>query len=190
MSFRAPSSLARIASTVPFAVWKPSRMPWMRTGIASSFRSSPAMRLSRTCSSWRRWRCGSMFRWWAHPDSNQDQTGYEPAALPIELWARTGLMLADFPRRHKLGRRPAARRASRLEEAPELLRTRGVAELPESLGLDLPDALPRHGKVLTHLLERVLAAVGETEAEPEHLLLARGEGRQYLVRLLAERIGR
>src|SRR6266508_81781 len=27
-------------------------------------------------------------RWWAHLDSNQDRTGYEPGALPIELWAR------------------------------------------------------------------------------------------------------
>ena len=25
--------------------------------------------------------------WWAHLDSNQGPTGYEPVALPTELWA-------------------------------------------------------------------------------------------------------
>ena len=25
--------------------------------------------------------------WWAHLDSNQGPTGYEPVALPVELWA-------------------------------------------------------------------------------------------------------
>ena len=29
-----------------------------------------------------------LLKWWAHLDSNQDRTGYEPGALPIELWAR------------------------------------------------------------------------------------------------------
>lgn len=27
------------------------------------------------------------FPMWAHLDSNQEPAGYEPAALPIELWA-------------------------------------------------------------------------------------------------------
>lgn len=27
--------------------------------------------------------------WWAHQDSNLERAGYEPAALTIELWART-----------------------------------------------------------------------------------------------------
>ncbi len=26
-------------------------------------------------------------KWWAHPVSNQGPAGYEPAALPAELWA-------------------------------------------------------------------------------------------------------
>ena len=29
--------------------------------------------------------------WWAHQDSNLEQAGYEPAALTVELWARTSL---------------------------------------------------------------------------------------------------
>ena len=29
--------------------------------------------------------------WWAHLDSNQGPTGYEPVALPIELWALSGM---------------------------------------------------------------------------------------------------
>ena len=28
-----------------------------------------------------------VYTWWAHLDSNQGPTGYEPVALPIELWA-------------------------------------------------------------------------------------------------------
>src|SRR5262252_3489999 len=108
--------------------------------------------------------------WWAHLDSNQDRTGYEPGALAIELWAR--------------GWRSWHR--SRLQEAPELLGARGVAELAEGLGLDLAYALTGDREVLAHFLEGVLAAVGEPEAEPEHLLLARGEGVQHLVGLLAE----
>ena len=27
--------------------------------------------------------------WWAHQDSNLERAGYEPAALAVELWART-----------------------------------------------------------------------------------------------------
>src|SRR6266542_7164940 len=76
---------------------------------------------------------------------------------------------------------------SRLEEAPELLGARGMAELAERLGLDLPDALARDREVLPHLFERVLAAVREPEPEAQDLLLARRERVQHLVRLLAER---
>ena len=28
-----------------------------------------------------------MAKWWAHQDSNLGPTGYEPVALPAELWA-------------------------------------------------------------------------------------------------------
>src|SRR5215813_4179457 len=109
--------------------------------------------------------------WWAHLDLNQDLTGYEPGALSIELWAR------GWQSWHR----------SRLEEAPKLLGPRGMTELAEGLGLYLANALTGDRKVLPHFLEGVLAAVGEPEAEPQHLLLARGERVQHLVRLLAQR---
>src|SRR5215510_10652945 len=76
---------------------------------------------------------------------------------------------------------------SRLQEAPELLGPRGVPQLAQRLGLDLTDALAGDRKVLAVFLERVLAAVGEAEAEPQHLLLARRERIEHLVRLLAQR---
>src|SRR5438552_4700016 len=79
------------------------------------------------------------------------------------------------------------RSGSRLQEAPELLRARRVAQLAERLGLDLPDALARDREILSDLLERVLASVGEAEAEPEHLLLARGQRVQDVVGLRAQR---
>jgi hypothetical protein len=34
-------------------------------------------------------------KWWAHLDSNQGPTGYEPVALPAELWARASSARAD-----------------------------------------------------------------------------------------------
>src|ERR687888_1767949 len=83
------------------------------------------------------------------------------------------------PRRHHT--------RSRLEEAPELLRARRVPELAERLGLDLSDALAGDREILPDLLEGVLATVGEAEAEPQHLLLARGERVEDLVRLLPQR---
>src|SRR3990167_1510429 len=81
---------------------------------------------------------------------------------------------------------PVAIISSRFQEAPELLRSRGVAELSERLCFDLPDPLARHGEVLADLFQGVLAAVGEAEAEAEHLLLARRERVEDLVGLLPE----
>src|SRR5438132_8548057 len=76
---------------------------------------------------------------------------------------------------------------SGLQEAPELLRTRRVPELAQRLGLDLPDPLAGDREVLPDFFQRVLATVGEAEPEPQHLLLARREGVEDLVRLLPER---
>ena len=39
--------------------------------------------------------------WWAHLGSNQGPTGYEPVALPAELWA---LKTDAFACSHKMGR--------------------------------------------------------------------------------------
>src|ERR1051325_1774557 len=76
---------------------------------------------------------------------------------------------------------------SRFEEAPELLGARGMAELAQRLGLDLPDALAGDREVLADLLQGVLAAVREAEAQAQHLLFSRGEGVQDAVRLLPQR---
>src|SRR5713101_5132104 len=83
------------------------------------------------------------------------------------------------PRRHHT--------RSGLQEAPELLRARRVPELAQRLGLDLPDPFAGDREVLPDFLQRVLATVGEAEPEPQHLLLARREGVEDLVRLLPER---
>src|SRR5919198_429083 len=83
------------------------------------------------------------------------------------------------PRRHHT--------RSGLEEAPELLRARRVPELAQRLGLDLSNPLAGDREVLSDLLQRVLAAVGEAEAEPQYLLFTRGECVEDLVRLLPKR---
>src|SRR5258708_27397646 len=79
---------------------------------------------------------------WAHLDSNQDRSGYEPGALPLSYG-------------------PAVKEVSSLEKAPQLLGPRRVAQLAERLGLDLADALARDREVLPDLLQGVLAAVGQ-----------------------------
>src|SRR6266545_1003675 len=82
---------------------------------------------------------------------------------------------------------PDRHRSSGLQEAPELLGAGRVTELAQRLGLDLPDALAGDGEVLADLLERVLAAVGQAEAQAQHLLLARRQRVEDLVGLLAQR---
>src|SRR5215216_3053880 len=47
--------------------------------------------------------------WWAHQDSNLERAGYEPAALTVELWARSILRRPAFKKRTKFtatGRMP------------------------------------------------------------------------------------
>ena len=39
--------------------------------------------------------CGLSERRWAHQDLNLEPADYEPAALTIELWARTELLIAE-----------------------------------------------------------------------------------------------
>src|SRR5882672_566225 len=85
-------------------------------------------------------------RWWAHQDSNLEQAGYEPAALTVELWAR-----------RKVSRSPS------LEERAQLAAARWMPQLPQRLGLDLPDPLARDREALADLFERVLAAVADAE---------------------------
>src|ERR1700742_2365851 len=81
-------------------------------------------------------------------------------------------------------------------ERLEQTRARGVAELAERLGFDLPDALARHVEVLADLFERVLLAVrAEAVAELDDDLFARAEGRKPRVRHLPQvrrhdRVGR
>src|SRR5216684_3864208 len=100
-------------------------------------------------------------RRWAHQDSNLERAGYEPAALTVELWARTILRRPALEKRAKF---PAARR---------------VAQLAQRLGFDLTDALARDGEALADLLERVLTAVADAEPHLDDLLFARRERLQH-----------
>ena len=58
-----------------------------------------------------------------------------------------------------------------------------MPELPERLGLDLPDALAGHREVLAHLFQGVLAAVGQPETQAQHAAAARHAGEMRLSRL-------
>src|SRR4030095_10774880 len=73
-----------------------------------------------------------------------------------------------------------------LQKRLQFLGPGGVAQLPESLRLDLPDPLPGHVERTADLLERVLGAVADPEPHFEHLLLARRQRLQYAARLVLE----
>ena len=62
----------------------------------------------------------------------------------------------------------------------------GVAQLAQRLGFDLPDALACYREILTHFLQRVLAAVIKTETHLDDLLFARRERLEHLRRLFAQ----
>src|SRR5712675_509696 len=84
------------------------------------------------------------------------------------------------------GERPRARLRSAFVEAPQVAGPRQMAELPQRLRLDLADALPRHVEAHADLFEGVVRALPDAEAQPEHLLLPRGEGGQDAAGLVAE----
>src|SRR5262249_52670904 len=73
-----------------------------------------------------------------------------------------------------------------LEERLELLRARGVPQLPQGLGLDLADALAGHVEGPADLLEGVLGAVSDAEAHFQDLLLAGSQRLQHAPRLILE----
>src|SRR5258706_16346567 len=74
----------------------------------------------------------------------------------------------------------------RIEERPQLLRARRMAQLAKRFRFDLPDALAGDVERAADLFERVLGAVADTEAHLEDLLLARRERAQNFVRLFLE----
>ena len=67
---------------------------------------------------------------WAHLGSNQGPTGYEPVALPAELWARQ--LEPSYPARNIL---------SSVDEIFQLATSRGVSQLSQRFGFDLPNPL-------------------------------------------------
>src|SRR5207253_3201613 len=73
-----------------------------------------------------------------------------------------------------------------LQVIAELLRPRWMAQLAERLGLDLPDALPRHPEPLPHLLQRPLVSVDQPEAQLQHTAFAGGEGVEDVLYLVVE----
>src|SRR5438093_8588152 len=131
----------------------------MAAGSFTVSASSPAILASTCCRSINVRSCAStgLLRSspprWAHLDSNQDRTGYEPGALPLSYGpACHDTTLAEAPSRARAGVMLMTTAASGFEEAPQLLRARRVAELAQRLGLDLADALAGHRDILTDLL--------------------------------------
>src|SRR5262249_48457523 len=83
-------------------------------------------------------------------------------------------------------RRGSISRRGALQEGAQHTAARGMAQLAQRLRLDLTAALPGHGEPLPDVLGRVLAAVPQTEALLDHLLLARRERLQDGLGLLLQ----
>src|SRR5438105_9038667 len=115
---------------------------------------------------------------WAHQDSNLERAGYEPAALTVELWARTSLPSRVSRCQTKRARGERLTNGGRglcgspFEKRPQLAAPRGMTKLAQRFGLDLPNALACHGETLSDFFQRVLAAVADTEAHLDHLFFA------------------
>ena len=50
-----------------------------------------------------------------------------------------------------------------------------MLQLPQRLGLDLPDALARHRKLLANLFQSVILVHADSEAHAQHAFLARSK---------------
>src|SRR5437588_11476331 len=61
-----------------------------------------------------------------------------------------------------------------------------MLQLPERLGLDLPDALARDRELLADLFERVVGVHADAEAHAQHALLARRQRGEHARRGLAQ----
>src|SRR5688500_17845190 len=75
---------------------------------------------------------------------------------------------------------------SPFEKSPQLPATRRMSQLAQRLGFDLTDALARDGEILADLFQRVLAAIADTKAHLDHLLLARRQRFQHRFGLLLQ----
>src|ERR1700723_3043002 len=73
-----------------------------------------------------------------------------------------------------------------VEERAEFTAARGVFEFPQSLRLDLTDALASHRELLTDFFQCVVGVHPDTEAHAQHALFARRERRQHTRRGLAQ----
>src|SRR5215510_7300025 len=75
-----------------------------------------------------------------------------------------------------------------VQEARELARPHGVAQLAHGLGLDLAHALARHAEDATDLFQGVGIAVADAVAQLDDLALAEGERVEHLVDALAQHL--
>src|SRR5437016_9603493 len=73
---------------------------------------------------------------------------------------------------------------SGFREGEQAARAARMTELAQRLRLDLADALARDPEARPDLLERVVSALPDAKAQPQHLLLARRERGQHLPRLI------
>src|SRR5262249_50782594 len=153
------------ASTAFFASSTDAWIAAMSRGSLAASPSSAAIRLSRA---WRSinvrssaFTSSSVGTSWALSSRSPSLGTRTRSGGPTWTRTKTGPVMSRGLCQLSYGPGRHDNTGSGLEEAPELLGTRGMAEFAQRLRFDLADALSRDGKILADLLEGVLAAVGQ-----------------------------
>ena len=102
-------------------------------------------------------------RKWAHQGSNLGPTGYEPVALPAELWARYAIKMTKFFQDVK------KKAELTFQKALEQPTPAGVPQFPQCLGLDLPYPFPCDIEILSHLFQRMICLFSYPKPHPQDL---------------------
>src|SRR5690349_2152976 len=95
-----------------------------------------------------------------------------PTSSTVPIWIPRCTMIRSAW--FLIGPRTGRRTRLLVKEAPHLPRTARVLELPERLGLDLPDAFAGDRELLPDFLQRVVGVHADAEAHAQHALLSRG----------------
>src|SRR5579875_2247476 len=77
-------------------------------------------------------------------------------------------------------------RTSALQKRAQAMTAARMAQLPQGLCFNLPDAFPCHGKILPHFLKRVFAAILQTKTHFHDLFLSWAKRFEHLGSLLTQ----
>ncbi len=95
---------------------------------------------------------------WAHLGSNQGPTGYEPVALPAELWALNYLNCIEHS--------PRLSSCLIFDKALQAFNPTGMTKFPQCLCLNLPNPLPCDIEILPYFFQRMVMVIIFADTKP------------------------